>query len=136
LSIADVTTRSLVAYRLYQEGLRAYYGADPGSAALFRAASAEDSTFAMAAYYEALIANTEGRPDAPALLDRAARLAQRAPDRERLLIRYRVAALHQTPDAAPLAETLSVRYPEDLDAGLAVAELRLRAGDWRGAAAN
>lgn len=136
VSIADVTTRSLVAYRLYQEALRAYYTPDVVAAqALFRAAEAEDSSFAMAAYYDGIIGMILGQGDASQRIDRAARLAQRAPDRERLLIRYRVAAQHQSADAAPLAETLSVRYPNDLDAIAAAAALRQRSGDWAGAAA-
>lgn len=134
-SIADVTTRSLVAYRIYQEALRAFYSSDARSAqALFRAAEAEDTTFAMAAYYDGVVATIMNQP-AGAILDRAARLAEHAPDRERLLIRYRVAALHQSADAEPLAETLSVRYPSDLDAVAASAALRQRAGAWGEAAA-
>jgi tetratricopeptide (TPR) repeat protein len=136
VSIADVTTRSLVAYRLYQEGLRAYYAWDVRTAqGLFRAAQAEDSSFAMAVYFDAIVATILSQPEATAILDRAARLAQRAPDRERLLIRYRVAAANQSPDAVPLAETLSVRYPHDLDAVTAVAALRQRSGNWAEAAA-
>lgn len=137
VSIADVTTRSYVAYRLYQEGLRAFYASDMRQAqGLFRAAEAEDSSFAMAAYFDGIIATILNQPEAVNILDRAARLAQRAPDRERLSIRYRVAAQHQSPDAVPLAETLSVRYPSDLDALAAVAALKQRAGDWAGAAAQ
>ena len=134
VSIADVTTRSFVAYRLYQEGLRAFYSWDHRTAqGLFRAAQREDSTFAMATYFDGIVALTSGQADAVAIIDRAARLALRAPDRERLLIRYRVAAQQQAAEAMAFAETLSVRYPTDLDAMMAVAALRQRAGDWAGA---
>jgi DNA-binding SARP family transcriptional activator/tetratricopeptide (TPR) repeat protein len=135
VSIADVTTHSFVAYRLYQEGLRAFYASDVRTAqGLFRAAEAEDSTFAMAAYFDGMVSVALGQP-AMDVLDRAARLALRAPDRERLLIRYRVAAQRQSAEAVPVAETLSARYPNDLDAMVAVAALKQRAGDWTGAAA-
>jgi hypothetical protein len=90
----------------------------------------------MATYYDGIIGVVASQPDAMIVLDRAARLALNAPDRERLLIRYRVAAQHQSPEAVPVAETLSVRYPNDLDAMLAVAALRQRSGDWLGAAAE
>jgi DNA-binding SARP family transcriptional activator/tetratricopeptide (TPR) repeat protein len=137
VSIADVTTHSFVAYRLYQEGLRAFYASDLRTAqGLFRAAEAEDSTFAMATYFDGMASITLGQPDGPDLLLRAARLALHAPDRERLLIRYRVAAQHQSAEAVPVAETLSARYPNDLDAMIAVAALKQRAGDWAGAAAK
>jgi TolB-like protein len=52
LDPADVSTRSLVAYRFYEEGLRSFSRGDYRSAdRLFGAAVAEDSTFAMAAFY-------------------------------------------------------------------------------------
>jgi DNA-binding SARP family transcriptional activator len=136
-SISEVTTRSLTAYRLYQDGVQAFYSWDLHSAlGLFRAAMDEDSTFPMATYYAGLTLNALSLPQWQALMSRAAQLAQRAPDRERLLIRYRVASQLQTADAAALAETLSVRYPSDLDAVAAAGTLRQRAGDWPGAAAR
>ncbi|HEX7939129.1 MAG TPA: BTAD domain-containing putative transcriptional regulator, partial [Gemmatimonadaceae bacterium] len=83
-SIADVTTRSFVAYRLYQEGLRAFYAPDVRSAkGLFHAAVAEDSTFAMATYFDGVAGMLLGQSGALDVLDRAARLALKAPDRER-----------------------------------------------------
>ena len=81
---ADVTTRSVTAYRLYQEGLRAYYRFDNVLAhQMMRAALEDDSTFAMAAYYDALLTDS---PLSSAPSDRALRLAQRASERERLVI--------------------------------------------------
>ena len=51
-SISQRATTSSVAYRLYDRGLKAYYEMDRTAAyRLFHAALAEDSTFAMAAYY-------------------------------------------------------------------------------------
>ena len=134
--IRDVTTSSLSAYRLYQEGLRALYADGDARAAdgLFRAALEDDSTFPMAAYYRFVTANISLLPERDSLMARANRLADRASDRERLLIRYRIANITQSRDAIALAETLSVRYPNDLDAMFARASLLQRAGDFRGAA--
>ena len=60
-SVAGATTTSPTAYRLYAEGLRAYFQNDVKSALrLMHAALDEDSTFAMAAYYEVLTAGQLG----------------------------------------------------------------------------
>ena len=54
-SVADVTTRSATAYRLYEQGLRAHFRGDRTVArTFFVAAVAEDSLFALARYYAAL----------------------------------------------------------------------------------
>src|SRR5262249_42887289 len=70
--VADVTTHSLVAYRFYEEGLRAYYQND-GIAAerLFRSALEEDSSFAMAAYWFARLLKSRGSPSYLQVLERA-----------------------------------------------------------------
>lgn len=105
---------SLVARRLYDEGLRAYYQNDGASAGrLFGAAVREDSTFAMAAFYLALteLRRTGGSATARALLGRAADLADRGSDQERLVIRSRWAITNSDPAALAYAETLAVRYP-------------------------
>ena len=113
-SVADVTTRSLAAYRLYEEGLRAYYRSDRESAArLFDAALREDSTFAMAALYGAL-STTEDWRRVLDLLDRAMRLAGRASDRERLIIKAEWANTSSSPALAAIAETLATRYPDEV----------------------
>jgi DNA-binding SARP family transcriptional activator/tetratricopeptide (TPR) repeat protein len=114
-SIADVTTRSLSAYRLYEQGLRAYYANDRRTAeSLFEAALAEDSTFAIAAYYSAI----SGLQGPRVMLKRfalASRLAGRTTDRERLTILAREASLASSPALSALAETLSVRYPDEVE---------------------
>ena len=86
-SIAAVTTPSLAAYRLFEQGLRAWSRSSEREAnELFAAALAEDSTFAFAAYYYAITA--EGSwSEVTRALDRAVRLSARAGDRERLIIR-------------------------------------------------
>jgi hypothetical protein len=66
-AIADVTTRSIAAYRLYEERVRASRrGDDATSAAFLDAAPREDPTFAMAALYAVR------EPRALHALDRAA----------------------------------------------------------------
>jgi len=130
---ADVTTSSVTAYRLYQEGLRAYYRFDNVLARqMMRAALEDDSTFAMAAYYDALLTDS---PLSSAPSDRALRLAQRASDRERLVITVDLLSfILGAPAALPVAETLATRYPNDARALAAVARARQFVGDWEGAA--
>jgi DNA-binding SARP family transcriptional activator len=129
---ADVTTTSVTAYRLYEEGLRAYYRYNLAEARqLMHAALEDDSTFAMAAYYEALLTNS---PASSAPFERAIRLAERASERERLVITVDllVWAL-QSPRAVITADTLASRYPDDPRALGAVARARQSIGDWSGA---
>jgi len=130
---ADVTTRSVTAYRLYQEGVRAYYRFDYVLARqMMRAALDDDSTFAMAAYYDALLTDS---PLSSAPSDRALRLAQQASERERLVITVDLLSyMLGEPRALPMAETLATRYPNDARALAAVARARQFDGDWEGAA--
>lgn len=107
-SLADVTTRSVVALRFYQEGLRARIAEDYDAARRFLAAAvAEDSLFAMAAFELARLHEDS------ALTQRAARLALRASDRERLIIQARHAHDQDSPARLAIAETLAVRYPTE-----------------------
>ncbi|MGI9179809.1 MAG: BTAD domain-containing putative transcriptional regulator [Longimicrobiaceae bacterium] len=134
LRLADATTSSLVAFRFYTEGLRAYYQGDAHSAhRLFRAALVEDSTFAMAAYYSWLSLESLGLATTHRELVRAVRLADRATDRERLLIRTAWADLMDEPARLPLAETLAIRYPTEPDGEYLLGRARLWGGDFLGA---
>ncbi|HEX6052321.1 MAG TPA: BTAD domain-containing putative transcriptional regulator [Gemmatimonadaceae bacterium] len=143
LAASDATaplTSSSMAHRLYDEGVRAYDQGDSRSASrLMRAALEEDSTFAMAAYYEAVLAlSDEQTPDGRSVEAArlvARRLAVRAPERERLLITAHMLRDDQSPDAVAVAETLATRYPNDPDALRTVGYVRSAAGDWSGAAA-
>ena len=127
------TPASTVAHRLYDRGLRAYYELDRTAAyRLFHAALAEDSTFAMAAYY-AGFSTTDVR-ERESLLQRAARLSIRATDRERLVIAEGIAASSMSAKAVALADTMVVRYPRDPDAQLAFGHVLLRRGDFDAAA--
>jgi DNA-binding SARP family transcriptional activator/TolB-like protein len=139
-SIADATTASPVAYRLYEEGLRAYYLADEKTARrLMRAALEEDSTFALAAYYEALLAVDAGQTPTgrhpTVAMQIALDLARRAPERERLTIAADLSTLGHDPHALAVAESLATRYPDDPRAQLTLGKVRMMVGDFPGAAA-
>ncbi len=131
--IADVTTQSMVAYRLYVEGLQAYRREDlPVGYRLFLAALNEDSTFAMAAHYAGLASPNDSLRSVWGL--KAAGLADRATDRERLWILEQVANETYSPLGFAVAETLAVRYPEDLESRMALGDIALERGDFVGAA--
>jgi serine/threonine protein kinase/tetratricopeptide (TPR) repeat protein len=127
-SIADVTTRSLDAYRLYTTGLQRFFAQDRAEAqGVFDSALVHDSTFAMAAYYSARSVGYDWRSPTmtremrAAFEDRVARalrLATRASDRERLIIKTWWARNFFAPELRALAETLAVRYPQEVEGHL------------------
>jgi DNA-binding SARP family transcriptional activator len=134
-SVADATTDSPIAYRLYEEGLRAYYQYDFAAARrLMQAALQEDSTFAMAAYYDALL--VPPYEDVVVPRERALRLALRAPERERLVITASMLSLNMEPSAVIVAESLTTRFPEDPRAFELLAEAYWFRGDWREASGS
>ena len=138
-SIADVTTRSLPAYRLYMRGLQRYQAGDgPAARELFEAALGEDSTFAMAAYWAAVSISYDWRsPERRHMLahiDRAVRLSASASDRERLIIRTWWARATNSPSLRAIADTLSRRYPEEIDGHVQAGAAAILAGDFLGAA--
>ena len=113
-SITAVTTPSLAAYRLYEQGLRTWSRNNrPEANELFAAALAEDSTFALAAYYYAVTA--EGSwSEVTRALERAMRLSARASERERLTIRAGWAGAMSDPSLAAIADTLVRLYPDEV----------------------
>src|SRR6185312_2460299 len=116
-SLAEVSTRSPIAYRFYEDGLRAFYQFDALTAdRLFRSAVREDSSFAMAAYYAWRSAVAAGDSDQITLADLALRLASRASERDALLIRTHVGVGRNDIAALAAAETLATRYPRDPEA--------------------
>lgn len=135
-SIAEVTTRSVVAYRFYEEGLRALFRGDQEAGGrLMAQALDEDSTFAMAAYW---LATTHGAFNDVRLirgLERAVRLSSRATDRERLTILAGWSAAVDHPSRLAIAETLTVRYPNEPEGYLWLASARTSSGDFVGAVA-
>ncbi len=135
-SLADLTTRSIVAYRLYEEGLRARFLGDVTSARrLLAEALAEDSTFAMAAYWLARSGGGFNDNSTIRAYERALRLAARASDRERLIITAGWASAVDDPSRIAIAETLTVRYPTELEGYLWLGIGRVGAGDFLGALA-
>jgi len=133
--IAEVSTASPIAYRLYEEGLRAFYQYDVAAAhRLMLAALEDDSTFAMAAYY-AWRSGLAIDPGAESVhRERAVRLAPRAPDRERLLILGRTRALLEDPGALAPAESLAIRFPSDPDGQELYGLMQAARGEWARAA--
>jgi DNA-binding SARP family transcriptional activator/tetratricopeptide (TPR) repeat protein len=132
--LTDVTTTSLAARRLYEEGLRTYYSHDaPAAVRLFHAALDEDSTFAMAAYYagvgEEQIDGLAARRD----LALSLRLANHASDRERLIIQQTWAYATNDPAQLAIAESLVARYPGDPDGELALGRALGWSGNFLGA---
>ncbi len=122
-SLAEVSTSSPVAYRFYEEGLRAFFQFDAASAnRLFRAAIHEDSSFAMATYYAWRSAIMTGADDQVALSERAEALASRASPRDRLLILTHVRFTRSDPRAAGAADSLAARYPFDPEVLIRAAE--------------
>lgn len=127
----ELGSRSQVAYRFYQEGLRAFYTSDlPVARRLFNAAVEEDSGFAMAWLY-ASYTESEGARSRP-LLQQAVRRAGSAPDRERLTILAQWAIAEVDPVARAYAETLATRYPAEPASLLLLAQSRAEVGDTTG----
>lgn len=123
-SVVEVSTRSPVAYRFYEEGLRALYQYDAYAASrLFRSAVREDSTFAMATYYAWRTARAVGESDEAQLADRTVALATRASPRDRLLILTHVGAERSDLRALAAAETLATEYAYDPEALVRAAEV-------------
>jgi DNA-binding SARP family transcriptional activator len=128
-SVADATTDNPIAYRLYEEGLRAFYQYDEAAALrLMNAALQEDSMFAMAAYYAARSRGYE--IGSAALRTRAIRLAVRAPERERLAITAEFRAEDMDPSATAIAESLATKYPMDPRGHEYLWKAHFFRGDW------
>ena len=131
LDPGEVSTRSLVSYRFYEEGLREYSRGDYEAAyQLFSRAVREDSTFAMAEHYRLWAGGLVQHPWEPGAAERLVRLADRASDRERLLIKGYVAIAQQGPGLLAVAETLAVRYPRELDGHYLVGFARMVRGEF------
>jgi len=132
--LRSVTSVSLLARRFYDQGLRAFYSGDSRSATeLFRLALEEDSTFAMAAYHRARTMSEAAADSAGGRWPRAVRLAERATDRERLLILASGALSLNDARGLAYAETLAVRYPDDIDGIRILGEQRFSRGDFAAA---
>jgi DNA-binding SARP family transcriptional activator/TolB-like protein len=128
-AIADVTTRSVAAYRMYEQGIHAYYRGDYREAlGFFDGALAEDSLFALAAYYAAM---SDPVPESNfRRMERAKRLASRATDRERLIILAGWARGVSSPAMRAFAETLATRYPSEIQGHLSSGIARVYDGEF------
>lgn len=127
--VAGVTTRSVAAYSLYAQGLRANANGDlPGARTLFGAALREDSTFAMAAFYYGRL--SPFRTDLVTGLDRAMRLSARASERERLMIHAGWAAAVIARELGAVADSLVARYPQETQGYLYQGIALIQTGDF------
>jgi len=133
VAVVEMRTASPGAYALYEEGLRANYGYDsPAAYRLMKAALERDSGFAMAAYYVWQLSRgfDDGTTQAQ-YMARAKRLAARTIERERLLILGSIAEVDAPlRQALAVAETLTVKYPNDPEGHILLGNVEGRAGDW------
>jgi DNA-binding SARP family transcriptional activator len=122
----------VIARRFFDEGLRAFYQSDyAGARGLLQAALRSDSTLAMAAYY--LVLSEEALEGQAARVSawwaHATRMADSAPDQERLFIKSTWANATMDPAGLAFAETLVVRYPSLPDAHLQMGYALALAGE-------
>ncbi|HEX2722465.1 MAG TPA: hypothetical protein VHM24_06070, partial [Gemmatimonadaceae bacterium] len=130
-ALSAATSKSLVARRLYDEGLRLHYeGNGPGATRFFKAALKEDSTFGMAAYYAAMDPAGPDYERATRLLSLASRNATRAPLRERLTVRHAWAWMTNDPVARTIAESLAVNFPAEPEGAMALGNSLQLAGEF------
>ena len=102
------------AYGFYAEGLAALGAGDTRVAdRFFHAALEEDSAFALAAYYASRTTYDDQPHLGTQLLNRAYRLAEGAPDRDRLVIRSHWAYAMGDPSLGALADSLVQRFPAE-----------------------
>jgi tetratricopeptide (TPR) repeat protein len=129
---AGAGTDSPVARRFYEEGLENFRGGQFAVArSLMEAALREDTTFAMAAYYLAIM----GEGHAWELRQRALRLAQRAPFAQRIQIQAEILQRDHDPGAVAVAREWAERAPEDGEAFEVLGATLHVAGDWAGSVA-
>jgi tetratricopeptide (TPR) repeat protein len=119
---------SVVAHRLFEEGLRAFHQQDLHAARrLFRAALTEDSTFALANYYALTTEWSLALPPDAAIEARLLHLVDRLPEPERLLTRGRIAWSTGDPSLRAIADSITTRYPDEPGGHLLLGQA-LRAG--------
>ncbi len=130
VSVAEITTRSPLAYRFYEEGLRSFYQYDLFAAGrLFQSALREDSSFALAAYYAWRSAAAAADTGTGRLAERALRLSSRASARDRLIIQAHLAAVRDDPAGYLAADSLAASFPNDPEALVRAADVFWRAGE-------
>jgi tetratricopeptide (TPR) repeat protein len=114
-SVAEVSSRSLEAYRLYAEGVDAFFSFRSDSAQrLLEQAVGIDPMFAEAYLQLALIAGPAGHPgDRRGYLRKAAEHAERLSDRRRLVMEAELARDEgRFPDATRRLDELIAKFPD------------------------
>jgi tetratricopeptide (TPR) repeat protein len=131
--LAEVTTRSLDAYRLYEEGLRLFYaGRKEEAETRFVRSLREDPDFALAALYAARTVE-DTRIGWMERMAQARRASARATERERLIIQAEWAFNNTNPRLRAYAESLVTRYPQELEGHLYLGNALLMAGEFEAA---
>jgi tetratricopeptide (TPR) repeat protein len=115
-SLTEASTPSVRAYQAYEEGLRRFYDGDVARAErLFGQALELDPGFAQAAFYYARATTSGSRSETLDRMRRAVDLSRHASDRERLVIQAEWAVQNTSPALVAIADTLMIRFPEELD---------------------
>jgi DNA-binding SARP family transcriptional activator len=130
-SLADVSSRSETAWRLYEEANRLIeQGNNATARELYADALREDPDFALAALGLARISD---RADWLRLMPRALALADRATPLVRLLVRAEYALGIEDPGALALADSLVARFPAEPVGHELKGRALLQGGDFRAA---
>jgi serine/threonine protein kinase/tetratricopeptide (TPR) repeat protein len=113
-SVADVSTASLDAFRLYTQGVDAWVNArDEDASRAFLAAVRIDPGFAEAYMHLASVAGFGGRPaDRRVYLEKAAEHADRLSESRRLLLNLQRARDRDPEEATRLLEEILEKFPE------------------------
>jgi tetratricopeptide (TPR) repeat protein len=127
VNLARATTTSLPALKAFMEGEVLYRRGDFGAAVpAYERAVEADSTFALALYR---LSTSYGWAEsitselATGAIERAARYADRLPEREALLVRTELALQRGTLDGLELARLATRRYPDDPEAWYTLGEV-------------
>lgn len=131
--LSRVTTQSLPALQHYVHGERAYRRSQWQDAIRhFRAAVEEDPAFPLALYRLSLAHSWDGSTSAAREYGkRALALADRLPERERLLLHGHALVLQGEPAAIDTLEIMVQRYPDDVEAWQAYGAALLALGPVR-----
>jgi DNA-binding SARP family transcriptional activator len=133
--LAVTTSSSLAALKGYLEGESRYRAGDFSAATeAFRRATREDSTFALAWYRMAVAAEWAFQPhDAAIAVERAVRLADRLPERDRmLLVGWDAYARGEDDRAEAVYRRILDDRPEEVEAWLQLGEIRFHYAPSRG----
>jgi class 3 adenylate cyclase/tetratricopeptide (TPR) repeat protein len=127
VNLARATTTSLPALKAFMEGEALYRRGDFAAAVpVYERAIEADSTFALALFRLSTAygwAESITSELATGAIERAARFADRLPEREALLVRTELALQRGTLDGLELARLATRRYPDDPEAWYALGEV-------------